>query len=109
MPHIIVEYSNAIDASMPAALEHAHDALTAQGIDKARIKTRGIALPHAIVGDKGFDGKMAHITLLLLEGRDIPTKKQYGDAIIEQVKNNLPSDTTVTMEIRDMVKDTYYL
>jgi len=109
MPHIIIEYSRDLDDHIKEVTTHAHHALAKQGIDKARIKTRGIALDHAIVGDKGAEGRMAHITLLLLAGRDVETKKQYGDAIIEKVKGHLPEDVKVTMEIRDMDPDTYYL
>lgn len=107
MPHIIVEYSPSLDSAIPELLQVLHEALAANGIDKIRIKTRGIKLDHAIVGE----GKMAmlHGTLLLLEGRDIPTKKQYGDALYAAIKNAAPKDCAATLEIRDMTKDTYYL
>ena len=51
MPHIIVEYSKTLEPKIPALLSSLHEALAAQGIDKARIKTRGIALSHADVGE----------------------------------------------------------
>jgi len=114
MPHIIIEYSQNIEASidMPALLAQTHDILAAQGIDRARIKTRGIAVSHAVVGNDGANGAMAHITLLLLEGRDTPTKQQYGTSIHEHVKGviiqSIP-DAKVTLEVRDMDKDTYIL
>lgn len=111
MPHIIVEYSKNLEDQMQVGemLIDMHEALTAQGIDKARIKTRGIAVDHAVVGDKGADGAIAHATLLLLEGRDLETKKQYGDAIHKVMVGAAPQNCAVTLEIRDMVKDTYYL
>lgn len=114
MPHITLEYSSDIKdhIDLPALLRAMHDALAAQGIDKARIKTRGLPLPYAVVGDAGAHGHMLHTTLLLLEGRDVATKKSYGDAVYAVMKaaveTILPS-CAVTLEIRDMVKDTYYM
>lgn len=111
MPHIIVEYSanleNQID--IPSMLSGMHDALADQGVDKNRIKTRGISIPHAIVGNQGATGKMIHITLLLLEGRDIQTKKTYATPIHTIAKQSAPEECAVTLEIRDMVSETYIL
>lgn len=110
MPHIIVEYSPDLEerSDLPALLQTLHEALAAQGIDAARIKTRGIALTHAYVGTQGFAGSMAHITLLLLAGRDTATKKQYGDVLHGLAKAAI-QDAAVTLEIRDMDKETYYM
>ena len=111
MPHIIVEYSKNLEEQIdiPNMLSGIHGALAGEGIDQSRIKTRGHAIDHAVVGDQGANGSMAHTTLLLLEGRDIPTKKQYGDAIHAVLSKTVPQDCSITLEIRDMVKDTYYL
>ena len=109
MPHIIVEYSAALDGEIPALLTTLHDTLAAEGIDKARIKTRGVPLPHAVVGDNGLGGKMLHATLLLLEGRDVATKKQYADPLHAAMKAAAPENCAVTLEVRDMAADTYYL
>lgn len=111
MPHIIVEYSQNLESQIdvPNLLHELHQALAAEGIDKERIKTRGIALNHAVVGDEGTDDDMMHTTLLLLEGRDIPTKKKYGDALYAVMNKCAPNGYAVTLEIRDMSKDTYYM
>lgn len=113
MPHIIVEYSESLDGpiDMQCLLGALHEALAAQGIDKTRIKTRGIPVAHAFVGEKGKAGTMIHATLLLLEGRDVATKKQYGDALHEILKKASAKSPVcaTTLEIRDMNKDTYYL
>jgi 5-carboxymethyl-2-hydroxymuconate isomerase len=115
MPHIIVEYSQNMgpDLDIPQILTDIHDALAANGVDKARIKTRAIPLLHSVVGtNEANDGHMAHLTLLLLEGRDIPTKQAYGkalhDVLAGAVRAEFP-DAAVTLEVRDMVKDTYIL
>ena len=110
MPHIILEYSNTVaDVDIPALVNTLHDALAAQGIDKARIKTRAIKIDDFAVGDQGVQGQMLHATLLLLEGRDLATKKSYGDPLYEAMNAAAPTDCAVTLEIRDMNKDTYYM
>ena len=114
MPHIIVEYSATLEdkVSLPNVLQGLHEALAGQGIDKARIKTRGIRIDHAVVGDAGPDGVMAHTTLLLLEGRDVATKQQYGQAlhavVQERIGQSVP-ECKITLEVRDMEKETYIL
>ncbi len=114
MPHIIVEYSSDVadHVDMPKLLKLLHNSLADQGIDKTRIKTRGIQLPYVVIGDSDTNGHMVHATLLLLAGRDIPTKKQYGDALHTIAKETVQSslqNCAVTLEIRDMDRDSYYL
>ena len=109
MPHIIVEYTSKLESQIPALLLDLHDALAAEGIEKARIKTRGLAIDHAVVGDQGADGRMLHATLLLLAGRDLVTKRAYGDALHGVMKEAAPEGCAVTLEIRDMDADSYYL
>ena len=115
MPHITLEYSQNMgpDLDLPEIITNLHDALAAQGVDKGRIKTRAIPLLHSVVGQhEANEGQMAHVTLLLLEGRDIPTRQAYGkalhDVLSTAVKAEFP-DCAVTLEVREMVKDTYIL
>ena len=109
MPHIRIEYSKSLEPHMADIVQKSHEALAGEGIEKDRIKTRGIALDHLAAGDEGADGQMLHATLLLLAGRDVPTKKQYGDAIKAVLDASAPSGCKVTLEIRDMDPETYYL
>ncbi len=115
MPHIIVEYSENLlpTVNIGQVLTDLHEALAAQGIDRKRIKTRSIELAHSVVGDEPLNvGRMIHATLLLLEGRTVETKKSYAqplhDILTKAVRANFP-DCAVTLEVRDMVKDTYIL
>lgn len=115
MPHIIVEYSQNMgpDLDIPELLGELHETLAAQGVDKTRIKTRAIPLLHSVVGHhEANEGHMAHATLLLLEGRDIPTRQAMGKALYEVLTKTFRapfSDCAVTLEVREMVKDTYIL
>ncbi|MCB9965130.1 MAG: hypothetical protein H6855_03515 [Rhodospirillales bacterium] len=109
MPHIIVEYSKSLEPRMSRLLGEMHNMLAEKGIDKTRIKTRGIAVEHAHVGEHGTQGQMMHATLLLLAGRDLETKKKYGGALHTLMKQTAPDDCAVTLEIRDMDPESYYL
>ncbi len=114
MPHIIIEHSDNLSnhVNFQALVEDSQNALADEGIDKARIKSRAISLAHYAVGEKGKDGAMIHITLLLLEGRDVETKQQYSQAI-HQVATKAVEDydgyCAVTLEVRDMDAPTYIL
>lgn len=111
MPHIIVEYSTNLEnqIDIPAMLDDMHDALANEGVDKGRIKTRALPLPHVVVGNQGQEGHMVHITLLLLEGRDTQTKKTYATPIHSIAKKVAPEECAVTLEVRDMISETYIL
>lgn len=114
MPHIIVEYTKNLENQIRVGemLIDMHEALSSFGIEKSRIKTRGIVVDHAVVGDIGAEGAMAHATLLLLEGRDVEVKKSYGDKLHHVMHEHIAKiedHCAVTLEIRDMDKDTYYL
>jgi 5-carboxymethyl-2-hydroxymuconate isomerase len=114
MPHIIVEYSSNLEpeVEIEPMIAAMHKALSDEGVDGARIKTRAIALDHYVVGDKGVDGAMVHITLLLLEGRDEATKKQYSVPIHKVAIDAVAGKgayCAVTLEVRDMEAATYIL
>ncbi len=114
MPHIIIEHSSNIsdNINIRALLDDLHNLLASLGIDKARIKTRAIPIKDTVVGEKGSGDQMAHGTLLLLEGRDTATRKQYGDALYAKMKEHIlatASNCAVTLEIREMNPDTYYM
>lgn len=114
MPHIIIEYSKNLGEIIEISdlVSGLHKALSDEGIDRARIKTRAYAIDYVMVGDHDLSGHMIHTTLLLLEGRDLETKKQYGDALhktMHEQIDGIVNECAVTLEIRDMDKDTYYL
>ncbi len=114
MPHIIIEYSKNLGEIVEISnlVLKLHDSLASQGIDKSRIKTRTVPCTYVAVGNYDLHGHMLHATLLLLEGRDVATKKQYGDALNTAMKEFVADavrECSVTLEIRDMAKDTYYM
>ena len=114
MPHIIIEYSRNIGDIIDVSklVYDMHEKLADQGIDKARIKTRAVVCNSAAIGERGSRGHMLHATLLILAGRDNATKKEYGDALHSLMQTyvvGLVENCSVTLEIRDMDPDNYYM
>ena len=114
MPHIIVEYSKNLGdiIEIPALVHDMHDILAQQGMEKGRIKTRALCCDTVSVGEHGSDGHMLHTTLLLLEGRDDATKTVYGNALhrlMHSYADDVVKHCSVTLEIRDMNKNSYYM
>lgn len=110
MPHIIVEYSKNLDVIMPELLIALRDALgELDGIEPDRLKLRAIGYTHCIVGNKGAGADMLHICLQLLSGRDVPTRTLYGQALHKVLKAYAPQGCSVTLEVRDMDRETYCL
>ncbi len=92
-------------------VEDAHNALGKELEDLSRIKSRLMVAEECVVGNDGISGAMVHVTLLLLEGRDIKTKNAYGKAIYNAVQTHLESmpKCKLTLEVRDMTKENYIL
>jgi 5-carboxymethyl-2-hydroxymuconate isomerase len=111
-PHIVVELSRSLcdEIDVPGLLKDMHASLSAQeGVTDARIKTRAIPLDYQVIGINGPEGQMIHITLLLLEGRDLASKKRYSLPLHEIAKKAAPEGIALTLEVRDMTRDSYIM
>ena len=113
MPHILIEYSRTFGEiiEVPSLVLKLHNTLTQQGVDKSIIRTRSRMSRYVAVGEHDMDGHMVHVTMSLLEGRDLETKRKYGDAVFNALKDEIEEKVkacAISMEIRDMDADTYY-
>ena len=113
MPHIILEYSRNLGDIIEVSkfVHKLHKEIPNHGIDATRLKTRAIECNYSAVGEEGTHGHMLHATLLLLEGRDLPEKKKYADAVYKMMKDVVGDQVRhchITLEVRDMATDTYY-
>lgn len=116
MPHAILEYSANIldDADFSHMFAQLHQLLVDQG--KCRlddIKSRAIGCEHYRVGDGDERNAFAHLTLCLLEGRDVDTLQRLGEACLELMQtfygNSLAEQRCdLTVEIRPMRRDSYF-
>ncbi|MBI1301378.1 MAG: hypothetical protein GC137_06935 [Alphaproteobacteria bacterium] len=113
MPHIILEYSRNLGDIIEVSrfVHKLHKEMPQHGIEADRLKTRAIECNYSAVGEEGTHGHMLHATLLLLEGRDVPEKKKYGEVILKMMKDAVGDRVKhcqITLEIRDMAADTYF-
>ena len=113
MPHILIEYSKIFGEIIetPLLVLKLHNTLAQQGVDKSIIITRSRMSRYVAVGEQEMCGHMVHVTMSLKEGRDLETKRKYGDAVFKALKDEIEKKVNtcaISMEIRDMDADTYY-
>ena len=98
MPHIILEHSGNAAENLPALLADLHQTLSVQDtVNIAAIKTRAVAVEHAIVGDSEGT-EMLHITLKLLPGRDDELRAKMTQALKAVAVSHVAEGVCVTVE-----------
>lgn len=110
MPHAIIEYSDNLtpDVASGHVVDHVHTAMIESGLFQIEaIKTRAFATHDFRVGAKGAQGSFVYISVALLAGRTLEQRKALSDSILAAVKPSLSHADQVTVEIREMDRDTY--
>lgn len=110
MPHLILEYSANIAPNIAQAdlLTHAHGAMLASGVFNAPdVKSRAYAAQDFRVGTQGTDASFIHARIYLLEGRTAEQKTTVVEAIFAALQTHAPYASQVSVDIRDMGRDTY--
>lgn len=110
MPHAVLEYSANLDASVRAShiVGAIHTLMLECGLfTPSAIKTRAHSTDQYRVGEDDDSGSFAHITVSLMVGRSIAQRKQLSDQMLALLKEALPDASSVTVEIREMDRDTY--
>lgn len=113
MPHMVLEYTdNLIPLNVDALLNDLHTTLAkADFTEPERIKTRAIPLKQYLVGSKGNQGTMVHLTLSVMSGRETAELQRVGTLLFERLKTSLAAqgkECPTTFEIREMSSDTYF-
>ena len=82
------------------------------GVDMSRVKSRLVEHEKILNGKNATEIQMIHVTLAVLSGRDTATKKIYGQALFNSLKESVTQEirntAALTVEIRDMDKDCYF-
>jgi len=112
MPHAVIEFSANLTEVVQAtkATAAVHQAMIASGLFAvpADIKTRAYAAQDFLVGELGQQqGSFVHVTISLLEGRTIAQKQALTDLVRNALQQLLPTVEQLSVDIRDMTKDTY--
>lgn len=110
MPHLIIEYSsNVRELAEPAEiLRLGHNIMTESGLFSVPdIKSRAYEAADFLVGEKGAQGTFVHVRVYLLEGRSTEQKQTLSEALRDALKLPLEQIDQLSIDIRDMTKDTY--
>jgi 5-carboxymethyl-2-hydroxymuconate isomerase len=111
MPHIIIEYSANLTPKLDVSslMQALHDCLDGMyNVSKERLKTRAIKLDNYLVGLNGQSGQMVHITLRLMTGRTVAARKEMGEILASTTRKLIPEDCSLTVEMVELDKETYY-
>ena len=108
MPHCIVEYSRNLENQISPTLlvESVHQGARNSGLfDGNSIKTRALAFDHYQVGNQNLD--FIHVTIKILSGRNTEQREALSKAVLNELtKLNLLS-ISLTVEVRDMERESY--
>lgn len=110
MPHLIIEYSaNVRSLVSPAELvKIGHKVMIESGLFSIPdIKSRAYAAEDYLVGEKGNDGSFVHVTVYQLEGRSTQQKQDLSEALRDALKVPLEKVDQLSIDIRELAKDTY--
>ena len=109
MPHIVIEYpaSLANQTDLNDLCEKLFHAAEKTGIfpNPEDIKVRALAASHSYRATQ--DQSFVHVTVLLLSGRTPEQKRNLSDQVIKALDTALPNVGSLTVDIKDMDRETY--
>jgi 5-carboxymethyl-2-hydroxymuconate isomerase len=110
MPHAIIEYSANIADTVETLDITAlvHKTMIGSGLfTPSAIKTRSHMSSDFLVGEKLRIGSFLHLSVYFLEGRSAEQKAALSDALIAALQTPLHIVDEVTVDLREMNKETY--
>lgn len=108
MPHIVVEYTPALDIDVPQLLADLHEDFSKQEtVDISQLKTRAIKLEQAIVADRGPQN-LLHIMAIMLPGRSNELRHKMASDLHKIAHRYVPDEnTSVTVETIELHGESY--
>lgn len=104
MPHIVVEYSAALDGrhDLHALCETLYSAARDCGVfsEPGAIKVRALPCPYWVLG--GDHAEFVHVTVWLLPGRDAEQRRRVTHALLEALKVALPAVGSLSVDLHDL-------
>lgn len=111
MPHCCIEYTPNVLAQMSKAelLKTAHEVMLSAGLfGAADVKTRAHEVSDFILGGQAINQSgFVHIIIYLLNGRRMEQKHALTHSMAAALRARLPDLPSITVDIRDMARDTY--
>ena len=116
MPHFVLECSDNIVETIDtkelfAAL---HELLISSGpFNLQEIKSRVLRHKEYFIADGAPEKAFVHLTLCILQGREIGLQKTIGNKVLEFLKEQFRSsaetlELALSLEIREMSRETYF-
>ena len=114
MPHINIEYNDAIDNALNIAafIADVHDcAMSLEALPTGGIRTRGYLTNISNVGDGAAENGFIYITIRLGQGRNETVKKDIGDQIFavltDFTQDHFDANRPISLglEIQEIEKD----
>jgi len=113
MPHLVIEYSeNLALLDSAACLSSVNAALVASGqFDEVDIKSRAYCAAAFRIGAEHAGRAFVAARLSLLSGRNLETKQDLSQRILQALRQHLPSapglSTQVSVEVLEIDRSTY--
>ncbi len=110
MPHLVMEYSVPVSerVNLDLLLEALHQYLVKSGeFSPAQIKSRAYACNQWLIGEQNDKDNFIHLTLSLLEGRSLETKKQLSQSLLAILNQHASVLSSLTVEVREIEKGCY--
>jgi len=110
MPHATIEYSANLSGHTHCAtlVPTVHERMIASGLfNAADVKTRAYATQDFHVGEKGAAGSFIHVRIELMEGRTPQQRQALTTSIRDAVQALIPQADQLSVDIRDMGRETY--
>ncbi len=114
MPHLTLEYSDDLPAPVDfgALFARLHRALADEGFPPERLKSRALPCPVFRVGAGAPDAVFAHLTVAILGGRDVETRRRIGERLLALLREAFAAAwderaCDLTVEVREMERATY--
>lgn len=108
MPHLLLEYSKNLTTHVydTELLKQLHKTVETSGIfDNSSLKSRSYGYDEVYI--TGNNESFLHITLTMLSGRTIETRKALSESIFKITKALVPYTDKISVEIREMDTETY--
>ena len=116
MPHLIIEYSANVEASLnlPRLIDVMHETTAAiEAFPLAGLRTRGEKRDHYRIADGHPDNSFVHATLKIGSGRTIEVREDAGEKIFAALVNYLEPVSAqrplaISFEIQELAEKTNY-
>ena len=114
MPHLTIEHTKNLEHKIDTQnlITMLHQSLkNCVGLDMNRVKSRLVCHEQVICGPGASEIQMIHVTLSILSGRDLPTRKSYSEPlfqVLQDFTSKQAQPISLTVEVREMERETYF-